>query len=145
MDKEISSMSVRYSPFPSTLPNKYAPNKSSFEKNLAISKLQYDDVVFDTYDYIDKVIGLSLSDPVCAAFQMYSEKTGDIRAKQMCNYIRYGTNDEIEIWLLRYGFSFEEIAWISELVEYIDENCIQFNGLVKDLDDNRKKIIERYM
>ena len=46
----------------------------------------------------------------------------------MSNYIKYGTNDNTEIWLMKYGFDFEDIEWIKQYVENIDENEIVFNG-----------------
>lgn len=145
MEKQLSSMYVRYSPIPSPLPNKKAINKSSFGTDLPVKKLLYDDVVFDTYDYIDKVISLSLSDPLCAAFNKFYEKTNDIRAKAMSNYIRYGTNNEKEIWLLKYGFSFEEIDWVKNYVERIDEKCIIFRKSIKKLEKDKISVIKRYI
>ena len=63
----------------------------------------------------------------------------------MCNYIRYGTNDSIEIWLLRYGFAFEDIAWIKDYVESISEQEIVFKPEVHQLPEERILIIERYI
>ena len=100
---------------------------------------------FDTYDYIDKVISLSLSDPLCAAFTLYYAKTKDVRTANMVKYIRYGTIDETEIWLLRYGFAFEDIVWLKALVEQIGEREIVFSSGVEDLSDEQLDVIYRYL
>ena len=62
----------------------------------------------------------------------------------MCKYIRYATVDEVEIWLLRYGFSFEEIEWIKPLVRSIDERRIEFND-TSSLSEEQMDIIKRYI
>ena len=71
------------------------------------------EIIYDTYDYTDKVLSLSLKDPLSAAFILYFQRTDDTRALTISNFIKFGTNDETEIWLLKYGFSFEEIEKIS--------------------------------
>lgn len=63
----------------------------------------------------------------------------------MKNYIRYGTNDNIEIWLMKYGFDFEDIEWIKALVVHVDENQIIFSESIGEIDENKKTIIERYL
>ena len=63
----------------------------------------------------------------------------------MVNYIKYGTNDLCEIWLTRYGFSFENIDWIKEYVAHIDENKIVFKKSINELDEDKHKIIERFI
>ena len=47
--------------------------------------------------------------------------------------------------MLRYGFSFEEIEWLSECVEAIDEREIVFNENINNLDKDKLAIIERYI
>ena len=63
----------------------------------------------------------------------------------MINYIRYGTNNDKEIWLLRYGFAFEDISWLKEYIIDIDENSISFSDAILNLDDEKKEIIRRYI
>ena len=63
----------------------------------------------------------------------------------MKNYIRYGTNNQKEIWLLRYGFSFEDIEWLEEYVQDINENAINFISSISELDEDKQKLIERYL
>lgn len=74
-----------------------------------LNDVDYDRIVFDTYDYLDKIIGFKLSDIFFAAFNEYFEKTNDIRAKRMAQLVKYGTEDNKEIWMLRYGFTFEDM------------------------------------
>lgn len=144
--EKIRNLTIRFSQAPVTLPNsKISRCYSDFPDKTSVLELDYDTLVFDTYDYIDKVIGLSLSDPLCAAFKMYHEKKGDARAATRCNYIRYGTNDETEIWLLRYGFSFEDIEWIKPHVESVDEQKIVFLHSITELDDEQREAVERYL
>lgn len=143
--EEINNLKIRYSPIPVSLPNYSAPRLSLFNAGTSVNELDYDALVFDTYDYIDKVISLSISDPICAAFILYANKTNDNRANIMSNYIRYGTNNPVEIWLLRYGFSFEEITWIKKYVISIDQKKIVFSDSTKHLSDEELSIIERYI
>ncbi len=125
----LQELPIRYSPQAQSLPNIQVRAVGLYPKNCPVKELDYDNLVYDTYDYIDKVIRLSLADPLCAAFELYFNQTEDIRAKSMSNYIRFGTDDPTEIWLLKYGFTFEDIEWLKEYIEYIDENHIVFNSI----------------
>ena len=64
---------------------------------------------------------------------------------RLAKYFKYGTDKEREIWMLRYGFSFEEIEWASECVDSIDETEIKFNDKINALDDAQLKSIEQYV
>ncbi|MCL2035299.1 MAG: DEAD/DEAH box helicase [Oscillospiraceae bacterium] len=142
----INNLKIRYSPTPDTLPNKQLYPQASFGNDeIPVTEMNYDLLVFDTYDYIDKVVSLSLSDPLYAAFKQYYETTTDIRALSMCNYIRYGTDDSIEIWLLRYGLSFEDIAWLKPFVLKADEQEIVFSSDVQQLEQEKTDKISRYL
>ena len=142
----FKALKVSYSAIPHQLPNatlNQAP-PSSFSYN-HVSELNFDHLVYDTYDYLDKVISFSLSDIFVAAYDKYYKRTQDERAKEMVNYIHYGTNDETEIWLLRYGFSFEDIELVGEHINSIDENGIVFDDTIGDLqDESVMELIERY-
>lgn len=105
----------------------------------------YDDLVYDTYDYIDKVLSISLSAVINAAMREYELKTGDTRAGKMAKYIKYGSVDETVITLTRYGFVLEEMDWLLRCVSSVDEYQIVFNENVKELDSERLKRINRYM
>lgn len=56
-----------------------------------------------------------------------------------------GTEDSTEIWMLRYGFSFEEIEWLKPCVESIDQTEIRFNGEIESLDDFQRSSIAQYL
>lgn len=62
----------------------------------------------------------------------------------MKNYIKYGTHDEKEIWLQKYGFGFEEIEWLYQYIKTINENEIKFNSSVKTLSQDKIDRIKRY-
>lgn len=47
----------------------------------------------------------------------------------MSKYIKYGSSDDKEIMLLRYGFDFETIEWLKDKVENVDENSIDFKNI----------------
>lgn len=103
------------------------------------------DIFGVAYDYLDKLIGFKLSDIFYAIFYQYYEATSDERALRLAKYFKYGTDKEREIWMLRYGFSFEEIEWASECVDSIDETEIKFNDKINALDDAQLKSIEQYV
>lgn len=136
---------IHYSPIAAPLPNKKLTVASLFGRDRPVIDLEYDILVYDTYDYLDKVIAFSLSDPLSAAFQLYFEKTNDPDALAMVNYIRYGTNDYKEIWLLRYGFSFDEVEWLDEYVESVDETQIVFSPGVESLEPEKKDILSKFL
>lgn len=143
--KAINSFPLRYSPIASPLPNIDLKGRALFERGSTYKDFDFDTLVFDTYDYIDKVVSLSLIDPLCAAFQLYFQKTQNSKALSIANYIRYSTDNSIEIWLLRYGFSFEDILWIVEYIDQIDENGIIFKESVTSLPKQQYLLLERYM
>ena len=62
----------------------------------------------------------------------------------MANYIRYGTNDNKEIMMLRYGFDFEDFEWLSPIIKSISEEEIVFSDVTALLEEQSRKI-ERYL
>lgn len=131
------------------MPAEFIPNKDlsvfgMFDTSVDVNTAGYDRVMYDTYDYIDKIWGFCLSDIFYAAFDLFNDVNDDDRAKTMCKYIRYATKNETEIWLLRYGFSFEEIDWIKPLVRDIGESRIVFGDISK-LDGDQLAVISRYL
>ncbi|WBF66328.1 DEAD/DEAH box helicase [Desulfovibrio subterraneus] len=141
-----NSLTIRFSQTPSTIPNKRHTRSSAFPyPNQHISKLDYDSLVYDTYDYLDKVISQSIADPICAVFELYYTRTKDVRARTLSNYTRYGTNDPTDIWLLKYGFCFEDIEWIKDHVEYIDQKRIHFKDSIYEIPEEKKTVVERYL
>jgi hypothetical protein len=133
---EFRKLTIRYTPIATQLPKSTLTRAPSrFDENESVANINYDLLVYDTYDYIDKVISFSLADIYVAAFNQYYEETADERAQSMVNYFKYGTDDTTEIWLLRYGFSFEDIDLISSHVRSIDENEIRFYKSIQGLGD----------
>jgi len=141
----FNEIKIDYSARAESLPNKDVRAISLFPRGSSVNLFDYDLLVYDTYDYLDKVISLSLSDPLCAALTIYYQETEDDRAKVLKNFIRYGTNDEIEIWLLKYGFDPEDTEWVGQCVHHIDENGIIFVEDLSDLTEIQLSIIERYV
>lgn len=92
-----------------------------------------------------KKIGFKLSDLFYAIFHQYYLAYQDNRAERLAKYIKYGTEDSTEIWMLRYGFSFEEIEWLKPCVESIDQTEIRFNGEIESLDDFQRSSIAQYL
>ena len=137
-------MEARFTMECSDIPNK---DLMSFNmlKGKKVNEVSYDRIVFDTYDYIDKIIGFKLKDIYYATFQKFFERTGDIRAKNMALYLKYGTIDYVEIMLIRYGFSFETIEWLKKYVKKIDEDEIVFKKKIMVLSKDKFKEIEHYV
>ena len=107
--------------------------------------VDYDRIVYDTYDFLDKLIGFKLSDLFYAIFHQYYLAYQDDRAERLAKYIKYGTEDSTEIWMLRYGFSFEEIEWLKPCVESIDQTEIKFNEEIENLSDAQKSSIANFI
>ncbi len=143
----IAKISIEYSVIPYSLPNSNLRNvRPSRFGQMLVNELNYDLIVYDTYDFLDKVISFSLTDIFVAAFGQFYADTSDIRAEKMVNYFKYGTNDASEIWLLRYGFSIEEADLIKVYVISINEDQIVFTDEI-NLPENIhiKKLVESYI
>ncbi|MCM8529117.1 MAG: DEAD/DEAH box helicase [Lentisphaeraceae bacterium] len=143
----IENMEVEYSAIPEQLPNKSLKKiKPSRYAGKKVKDFEYDLLVYDTYDFLDKVISFSLSNIFIAAFKEYYFKFKDLRALKLVNYFRYGTDDDTEIWLLRYGFTMEEIEKIKPFVDQIDDYEIIFNqSLFHEQNLNTKEMVNRYL
>ena len=141
----ISLIGLRFTQKAFSIPDKSVKNTSLFKNFSTYRDFKYDILVFDTYDYLDKIISFSIAIPICAAFQKYYENSLDNRALKIKNYIKYGTNNEKEIWLQKYGFGFEDIDWLLAHIEKIDENEITFNKSIKMLPENKIEKIRRYL
>ncbi|ELM3616113.1 hypothetical protein RYR54_001749 [Aeromonas sobria] len=141
----VKNLKVRSSPRASSIPNIDLRGSYLFENEMSVNDIDYDTIVYDTYDYLDKVISLCLSAPLSAAFDVYYQKTNDQRAISLKNYLLYGTNKALEIWLLRYGFNFEDMEWLVEVVDSVDENKIIFNRKTNTLNNDQYDLISRYI
>lgn len=143
--EEADNLTVRYIAGYSDIPNKELRIYPLFSADTKGKDVDYDRVVYDTYDFLDKRIGFKLSDLFYAIFHQYYLKYQDERAERLAKYIKYGTEDLTEIWLLRYGFSFEEIEWLKPCVKSISEEEIVFSSKIKELTDNQKSTIAKYI
>ena len=127
------------------IPDKNLTTYPLVSSNTAANDVDYDLIVYDTYDYLDKLIGFKLSDIFYAIFHQYYEKNGDMTALKLAKYFKYGTDSEREIWMLRYGLSFEDMEWADECIDSIDETEIRFNEKMQKLDTQKRKAIEQYI
>lgn len=127
------------------LPQKGLRSYSIFGKGTKAKDVDYDRIVYDTYDYIDKLIGFKLSDIFYAAFYLYYEKTNDERALSLAKYVKYGTDNERYIWMIRYGMTFEDIEALDEHIESINEREIVFKQSINGVPDDKKQSIIRYL
>ncbi|TAJ13464.1 DEAD/DEAH box helicase [Marinilabiliaceae bacterium JC017] len=107
--------------------------------------VDYDLIMFDTYDYIDKLIGFKLSDILYAAFYKYYERKTDLRALKLAKIIRYGTDNERHIWMLRYGMSFEDIELLEKHIDDINSTQIFFKDSINSVPDEDKTSILRFL
>ena len=126
-------------------PSKNLPVHSLFGIGTKARDVTYDLIMYDTYDYIDKLIGFKLSDIFYASFDKFYERYEDERAKKLAKYIKYGTDDERIIWMLRYGLSFEEIEILSEHIESINEEGIKFRDTIHQVPEYDKMTIQRFI
>ena len=142
--EQIEKMTIKYSQGAFTIPNKHKGAFTLFDNNTPINKCDYDRLIYDTYDYLDKVISLSLVDPINAALEIYYQEKKDLRARALQNYIKYSTNSQFDILLLRYGFDFEDHDWIKPCISSISEDGIIFNENIHKLKKELYKQVERY-
>lgn len=127
------------------IPNKNLNVFSLFPMGTKAKDVDYDIIMYDTYDYIDKLIGFKLSDVFYATFFKYFEKTNDTRALKLAKYIKYGTDEERYIWMLRYGLSFEDIEVLDKHIDRINSEGILFKKSINDITEEQKVAIIRYL
>lgn len=142
-DKE-NSICAKYIAGYNDIPNKSLSQYPLFSTKILAKDVDYDLIIYDTYDYLDKLIGFKLSDIFYAIFCEYYEKSKDERALKLAKYIKYGTISEDEIWMLRYGFDFEDIEWIKPCVASIGKTEIVFNDKVDSLPEEQLMRIDRF-
>lgn len=144
----LSNVKLDFSPIPGHLPDRTKIKcPPSYFVGKSLLEFDYDSLVYDTYDYVDKVVELSLKGPFITAFKVYFDITHDERAKKMINYTRYGTIDEKIILLKKYGFSEEQIENIQELLISVSKEEIVFDEtqLDKISDPVLLDLIHRYL
>lgn len=140
---EITKLEAQFLREYNDIPDKSLNNYSLFGATPAI-QVDYDRIIYDTYDYMDKLIGFKLTDIFYAIFHQYYQTSKDLRALRLAKYIRYGSDEESEIWMLRYGFTFEDIEWAAPCIESIDEQEIIFNEKIADLEESQQSALQRY-
>lgn len=143
--ERVNQIAAKYMVGYNDIPNKNLPNYPKIPNTILAKNVDYDTIVFDTYDFLDKLIGFKLSDLYYAIFSEYYISTNDQRAQKLANYMKFGTADSKEIWMLRYGFNFEDIEWLKQYVRDINEEEILFNDSIGELDTDKMAIIERYV
>jgi hypothetical protein len=127
------------------IPDKTLRPFSLFPPGTLAKNVDYDLVMYDTYDYIDKLISFKLSDVFYAAFFKYHERTKDERSLTLAKFIRYGTDNERYIWMLRYGLSFEDIEVLDPHIERIDSEAIVFKQSINNVPEELKSSVARYL
>jgi ATP-dependent RNA helicase DOB1 len=127
------------------LPDKKLARYPLYGSSNFIKDVDYDRIVYDTYDYIDKLIGFKLQDKFYASFIKYFESEKDLRAKKLANYVKFGTDDKKEIWMLRYGLTFEDIEVISPHIEAINSEEILFKDSINNVPLELKQSVVRYL
>lgn len=138
------NMEARYITEFSDLPNKILRPYNMF-KGIKAKDVDYDRIVFDTYDYIDKLIGFKLNDIFYAAFIQFYDRNNDIRALKLAKYVRYGTANSRHIWMLRYGLTFEDIEILDHHIENINSEKIIFKNTIENVPDEQKRSVIRFL
>lgn len=141
-DSEVKvKFMMEYHDIPDRNLNKYP----MYPKTTLARDVDYDRIICDTYDYLDKLVGFKLNDVFYAAFRKYYLFTNDKRAAQMCNYIKYGTDNQKEIWLIRYGLTFEDIEIVGKYIKSIDETGIVFDDSIYELQEEQLSCVQRFL
>lgn len=117
---------------------------SLFEQDTPARQVSYDAVVFDTYDYLDEVVSFCLTDVFIAAFRIYHGATGDQRGLKFVELLRFGTNDAMQILLIRYGFLPEDIDELIPHIRSISEQEISFRGSLSTASERIQEITAWY-
>lgn len=67
------------------------------------------------------------------------------RPSATAQYFKYGTDNENEIWMLRYGLSFEDIEILKPYIVSIGQEEIVFSADIQNLSPEQIKPVERYL
>lgn len=143
--QESDSLTTRFTCRCHDIPDKNLKMYPLISTATKAKDVDYDLIVYDTYDYLDKLIGFKLSDIFYAAFHQYAKANNNADAERLAKYFKYGTDKENQIWMLRYGLTFEDIEWLEPCVEEISEERITFNQNVHTLSDEQKDMILQYI
>ena len=145
LGRDYSRVKVQYLPAYSDIPNSNLQRFPLVELSRFAKDVDFDVVVYDTYDYLDKLIGFKLSDIYYAAFKVNYEKTDDERALVFANLIKYGTSDEKEIYMIRYGLTLDDINTLEPFIDNIDATGITVLPEFYNLSEDVKKPLERFV
>lgn len=140
----LNNLPARFYTEYAEIPNKNLNAYSALNGVLA-KNVDYDFIISDTYDFIDKIIGFKLIDVFNAALTKYFERTDDLRAIKLSKLIKYGTDNERHILMLRYGLTFEDIEILDEHILSISEEEILVKQSIYSLTDSQKNSIKRYL
>ena len=129
----------------SEIPNRNLHKFPLFEYGTKAQDVSYDKILYDTYDYLDKLIDFSLGELLYATFISFAEKNNSEQAEVFAKLLRYGTDNPRHIWMIRYGMEFEDIETLDEHIQSIDENGIVFKETISDVPESKKAVISRYI
>lgn len=129
----------------SDLPKKGLHVFSIFPKGTKAKDVSYDAILYDTYNFLDKLIDFKLGELFYAAFMSYFEKNQDEKAERFSKLLRYGTDDSRYIWMIRYGLEFEDIGKLDAHIRAIDANGIDFYDSIHEVPERDKEVIKRYI
>ncbi len=128
------------------IPKKTLCKFSLFEVGTKVYDVDYDRIVCDTYDYFDKLINFRLSDVFYAIFKQYSERNKDLTAMKLAMHFKYGTDNERNILLLKYGLSNEEIEEFSDYIESVTtEELTVKPEILEKIPDAKLTYIKRFI
>ncbi|OOG77487.1 DEAD/DEAH box helicase [Algoriphagus sp. A40] len=120
-------------------------NVYSYLNGVKAKDVDYDFIMYDTYDYIDKLIGFKLSDVFYTALYKYYEKTNNPESLSLAKFIKFGTENERHIWMLRYGLSFEDIELLDNHIESITSEAIVFKESINRVPEINKFSVLRFL
>ncbi len=138
-------MPARFTVAYKEIPNRYMRNYPLFPMGTKAEDVSYDMIIYDTYDYLDKLVNFRLADIFYAAAMEYYAQCQDDDIKKIALLVRFGTFNERYIWMLRYGLSYEDIEALDNCIDSIDETGIIFNKGINEIDAETRYIIERYI
>jgi hypothetical protein len=142
---DCSEVKVNYLPAYADIPNLKLSKFPLVDKSTKSKDVDFDVVVYDTYDDLDKLIGFKLSDIYYAAFKVNFENTHDERALTFAKLIKYGTSNEKEIYMMRYGLSLDDISILEPYILSINTEGIRVSADFYNLPSNIRRPLERFV
>ena len=143
--EEYATLPARYTQRYNDLPDSNLRYIPLFGEGTLAKDVDYDTLIYDTYDYIDKLIGFRLTDIFYAAFVKYYQKTNDPRAQRTALLTKFGTDNPKYIMMIRYGLPFEEVLSLASYVENINEQEVVVTADFHGLDEKMKQPLERFV